>query len=85
MKETKIGEVTHYFSHINVAAVKITAGDLSLGDSVHIQGHTTDFTQEISSMQVEHQDVQSAKQGDEIGLLVTGHVREGDVVYKVTE
>jgi len=85
MNETKIGEVTHYFNKIGVAAIKITSGQLKKGDTIHIKGHTTDFTQEIDSIQVEHQPVEVANTGDEIGIKVDNVVREGDEVFKVME
>lgn len=84
MEEKEIGEVSHYFTRIGVAAVKITADVLNVGDTIHIKGHTTDFQQVIESMQIEHVQVKSAKAGEVIGLKVKEHVREGDRVYKVT-
>ncbi len=83
MEEKKVGEVAHYFGHISVAAVKITGEGLKVGDTIHIKGHTTDFQQEIESMQIEHQEIETAKPGDDIGLKVKDHVRVGDTVYKV--
>jgi len=83
MEEKEIGEVTHYFSKIGVAAIKINSESLDIGDSIHIKGHTSDFQQGIDSMQVEHDKVQSAKKGDIIGIKVKDHVREGDKVYKI--
>ena len=85
MKEIKIGEVTHYFNKIGVAAIKIISGQLKKGDTIHIKGHTTDFTEKIDSMQVEHQPVEVANAGDEIGIKVENVVREGDEVFKLIE
>jgi len=85
MKEIKIGEVSHYFNKIGVAAIKIISGQLKKGDIIHIKGHTTDFTEEIGSMQIEHQPVEVANTGDEIGIKVDNVVREGDEVFKVIE
>ena len=82
MAETEIGKVTHYFGHIGVAGVKLS-GDLSVGDTVHILGHTTDHTQKIESIQIEHDQVATATSGAEIGLKVAEHVREHDTVYRV--
>jgi putative protease len=84
MAEQKIGLVTHYFGKIGVAAIEITDGELSVGDTIHIRGHTSDFTQRVESMQVEHQSVDVARPGDNIGTKVTEHAREHDTVYKVT-
>ncbi|MFH0952786.1 MAG: hypothetical protein V1873_00490 [Verrucomicrobiota bacterium] len=84
MPETEIGVVTHYFGHINVAAIKLTLGELAVGDTIRIKGHTTDVTTLISSMEIEHASVQLAKKGEAIGIKVPGHTREHDKVYKVT-
>lgn len=83
MEEKEIGRVEHYFGKIGVAAIKITADSLKLGDTIHIKGHTTDFTQTVDSMQIEKQSITTAKVGDAIGLKVKEHVRQNDVVYKV--
>lgn len=76
-----IGEITHYFPHVRAAVIKLKA-PLAEGDSVKIKGHTTDFTQVASSMQIDRLPIQLAKKGDEIGLLVDSRVRSGDLVYK---
>lgn len=83
MSETKIGTVTHYWSHLHVAGVTITDGELHTGDKIHIKGHTSDFEQEVGSMQMDHESVEVAKVGDEIGLAVSAHAREHDAVYLV--
>jgi len=83
MAEEKIGIITHYFGKIGVAALKITEGELKVGDTIHIKGHTSDFMQAVESMQVEHESVASARIGDEIGLKVADVAREHDLVYKV--
>ena len=85
MPDEEIGEVTDYFRKIEVAAIDITQGMFSVGDTIHIKGHTTDFTQVVESMQIEHENVQTAKAGDSIGIKVKDHVRDHDKVYKVTE
>ena len=83
MAEEKIGAVTHYFGKIGVAAVKITDGELKTGDTIHIKGHTSDFTQTVDSMQMEHESVSVARPGDEVGMKTAEYVREHDAVYKV--
>ena len=84
MPELEIGYVTHYFGHINVAAIQLTNGELAVGDTVHIKGHSSDFTTRVESMQVEHKDVPLAKKGDGVGLRVPAHAREHDKVFKLT-
>ncbi|HSW46584.1 MAG TPA: EF-Tu/IF-2/RF-3 family GTPase [Phycisphaerae bacterium] len=83
MSEQLIGKVTHYFSKAQVAAIELTGGELNVGDTVHIVGHTSDFSQKIDSMQVEHAEVQSARPGDRIGIKVVDHAREHDQVYRL--
>lgn len=84
MAEVLIGKVTDYFAKIGVAALKIENGELSLGDTIHFSGHTTDFEQKINSMEIEHQAVDSAKTGDAVGIKAKDRVRHNDKVYKVT-
>ncbi len=82
MAEELIGEVSHWFGDINVAGITLS-GELSLGDRLHIVGHTTDFEQEITSMQVRNEDVAEASPGDEVGIKVESRARPGDSVYRV--
>ena len=84
MPEMEIGYVTHYFGHINVAAIQLTNGELAVGDTIHVKGHSSDFTTKVESMQVEHKDVPLAKKGDGVGIRVPAHARENDKVFKVT-
>jgi putative protease len=84
MAEQQIGVVTHYFGKVGVAAVQILEGELRVGDTIHVKGHTSDFTQSVESMQVEHQSVDVVKKGDAVGLRVKEHAREHDLVYRVT-
>jgi putative protease len=80
--EKEIGRVTHYFSHLSVAALELT-DTLQLGDTIHIQGHTTDFTQVVESMQIERQPVDKAGPGDDVAIAVKEYVRDHDKVFKV--
>jgi translation initiation factor IF-2 len=84
MAEQLVGQVTHYFGKAQVAGIKITDGELRVGDTIHIVGHTSDFTQTIDSMQIDRAPVESATVGDEIGIKVAEHAREHDNVYRVT-
>jgi putative protease len=85
MPEEEIGEVTHYFTKIGVAVVRIKNGELRKGDRIAIRGKTTNFQQVVNSMQIHNQDVEVARAGDEVGLKVDERVREKDIVYKITE
>lgn len=81
VKGKVIGIVTHYFPKVRAAVVKLKA-PLSVGDNIKIKGHTTDFTQGVESMQMDRAAINSAKKGQEIGLLVGSRVRQHDTVYK---
>ncbi len=83
MGEEKIGFVSNYFSKISVAAVEITDGTVSVGDTLHFLGHTTDCESRVNSMQIEHKSVTEANKGDSVGIKVSEKVRENDKVYKV--
>ncbi len=81
-KENIIGIITHYFPKVRAAVVKLK-GSLAIGDTVKIKGHTTDFKQAINSIQIDRIPINSAKKGQEVGLLVDSRVRKNDVVYKI--
>ena len=83
MERKKVGEVFHFFGHIGVAAIKLTDGSLAVGDTVQIQGPTTNLEQLVDSLQVEHGAVSNAAQGQEVGMKVRDRVREKDFVYKL--
>ncbi|MDD5730226.1 MAG: hypothetical protein PHN57_03755 [Candidatus Omnitrophica bacterium] len=80
-KAVVIGEITHYFPHVRAAVIKVKS-PLAVGESIKIKGHTTDFIQKVSSMQIDRTPITKAKKGDEIGLLVDSRVRRKDMVYK---
>lgn len=82
--EERAGIVIHYFSQVSVAVVRLESGGLRLGDTIHITGHTSDFRQQVESLQIEHQPVSEVSAGQEFGLKVIEHAREHDIVYKVT-
>ncbi|MGQ0797259.1 MAG: translation elongation factor-like protein [Methanobacteriota archaeon] len=84
MERRKVGEVFHYFAKIGVAAIRLTEGDLAVGDTIVIQGPSTNVTSRIETMQIEHAAVTSAARGQEVGIRVGDRVREKDLVYKVT-
>ncbi len=82
--EERVGTVTHYYSHLSVAVVKLDAGMLREGDTIHIKGHTSDFRQRVTSIEVDHVHVPEARAGQSFGLKVVEHAREHDTVFKVT-
>jgi len=83
MAEELVGKVTHYFGKAQVAGIEITDGALRVGDTIHVVGHTSDFTQTVDSMQIDRAPVETAKVGDSIGIRVAEHAREHDQVFRV--
>jgi translation elongation factor EF-Tu-like GTPase len=85
MKEKEIGYVSNYFSRLSVAAVEITDGTVSVGDTLRFKGYTTDFEVTADSIEIERESVTEAKKGDSVGLKVPEKVRTRDKVYKIIE
>jgi putative protease len=85
MGEKEVGTVENYFSKISVAVVRISGGEVAVGSNIAIRGTTTDVTQVVESIQVEHSSVESAGTGDLVGLKVSEKVRPNDKVYIVTD
>ena len=85
MPEEQVAVIVKFFAKPSVAALEITSGSINTGDVLRYKGHTTDFTEEVTSMEVDNQAVQEAKVGDLVGIKVKERVRENDKVYKVID
>ncbi|MFQ5679641.1 MAG: translation elongation factor-like protein [Gemmatimonadota bacterium] len=83
MPEELVGTVIHYFGKPQVAVVALEAG-VGTGDVLAFRGHTTDFQQEVASMEIEHGRIETAAPGSEVAIKVEERVRKGDGVYRVT-
>ena len=83
MAEELIGSVTHFFKGPSVAVVKLTEGEVAVGNEIHFVGHTTDFTERVTSMEVDHKKVERAGVGNEIAIQVVDRARPHDQVFKV--
>ena len=81
-EEMQVGKVTHYFTKIGVAVIEVTDGSIKVGDEIHIKGHTSDFKQKVTSMQIEQDKIEMAETGQSIGMKVNEPVRANDLVYK---
>ncbi len=79
----EVGIITHYFPKVEAAVIKMTKGTLSIGDTIFLKGHTTDFKQTVDSLQLEHVPITTAEVNQEVGLKVTSRVRQNDMVYKI--
>ncbi len=82
MEKKLVGKIAHYFTKIGVGVIELS-DELKVGDRISIEGATTNLQQTINSMEIEHENVQSASAGQSIGLKVEQRVREGDIVYKI--
>lgn len=80
--ETFVGIVDDFYGHVSVIAFNLQ-GALAVGDKIHVRGHTTDMTETVDSMQIDHNAVTSAKAGDAVGVRTVGKCRSGDYVYRV--
>ncbi len=85
MAEDQIGVVVNYYAKLGVAALKVTNGTIKTGDLLKYKGHTTDFTEAVTSMEIEKQPVEQAQAGDLVGVKVKEKVREKDKVYKIVD
>lgn len=81
--DVQIGRVTHYYDKIGVAVVDITKKALKVGDTIKLSGHDNEFTQEVGSLQVEHEQVKSIKAGSSGALKTDKPVKDGDSIYLV--
>lgn len=81
--EEKVGVVDGYYAKIGVAAIRLTDGALQVGDQIRIHGHTTDFTQTVESIQLEHKPIQRAERGSEVALKVRDRVRQHDQILLI--
>ena len=81
--ERRIGEITHYYNNIGVAVLNLR-DELSVGDRIHVIGHTTDLLQTVESMEIDREKVQTAGPDDDVALKVDARVREGDELFLVS-
>jgi len=82
--EERIGSVIKFFDKTSVAAIKLDFGDLSIGDTIRVKGHETDFTQKIEAMEFDHHPVEKASRGQFTGIRVSKPAKPFDLVYKIT-
>ena len=82
MADQEIGKVIHYFAHVGAGIIELS-DNLKVGDRIRIKGHTSDVTQDVTSMQIEHAGVSEAKAADQVGIKIDQKVHQHDKVYKV--
>jgi putative protease len=77
----EIGKVINYYSKMKVALVELSL-PLSVGDRILIKGPSTDFEQNVESIEVDRKSIQRAEGGSSIGLKVMHLARQKDAVFK---
>lgn len=82
-QEACVGEITHFFSRINVVVLKMTKGSLRVNRKIRIWGKDTDFVQKVGSLQIESVDVKTVQKGQLVGLKVDQPVNVGSKVYLI--
>lgn len=82
MEEKEIGKVTHYYGGVGVAIIKLS-DILKVGDTLKFVRGDEEFEEKVESMQINREDVESAKKGDEVGVKVSQKIKEGTFVYKL--
>ncbi len=82
-QEVLVGTVLQFFAKPSVAAIEITDGSITVGDTVRIRGSTTDFEQKVESMEIDRQPIQTAGAGKSVGIKVKDRVRTHDKVFKL--
>lgn len=85
MSEEQVGIIVKFFAKPSVAAIEVTSGSIKKGDLLRFKGHTTDFTEEVASLEIDNQSVEEAKKGDLVGIKVKERVRENDDVYQMVD
>lgn len=83
MDEVPVGTVTHYFPKIGVAAVDVTADGLRIGDTIRVLGATSNFTQQVKSMEVDHSAVTAVEAGQLVAIRLAERARVNDLVFRI--
>ena len=84
MTGKRVGKVTHYFDHLNVAVLALTEG-IRVGETLHFLGHSTDFKQQVTSLQIEHKAVETAKPNEDVAMKVDQRVHPNDAIFRIED
>lgn len=82
-EEKEVGKIIHFYDKIGVGVIKLS-GDLKVGDKIHVQGAHDDFEQDVSSMQLDHKDVNKGKKGQDVAIKVDKPVHKNDKILLVS-
>lgn len=76
-----VGKVVHYYDRIGVAILKLAA-PLQLGELLTFRRGQREFTQSVSSMQINHEPVGKAKKGSVVGVKVVQVADNGTMAFR---
>ena len=79
-KSSPVGKVTHWYDKISVAVVKLTKG-LKVGDSIKVKHGESEFGDEVSSIQLNHEPIKSGKKGDEVAIKLSQKASVGSEIH----
>jgi putative protease len=83
-RKQTVGEVVNYYRKPAVAAVRLDASGIAVGDEIMIHGPTTGVKQTIVvSIEEEFRRVSCAPKGKTVGINFPEPVRRGDQVYRL--
>ena len=85
MADKKVGKISHYYNHLGVAIIEVSA-PFTVGDTLKFVRHGTGeelFQQAVSSIQEEHKQIEKTKKGQSVGVKVDKVVHEGVEVFKI--
>ncbi|MBI2612637.1 hypothetical protein HYW59_02400, partial [Candidatus Kaiserbacteria bacterium] len=78
--EKQVGTVTHWYDKLGVAVVKLS-GKLAKGARIKVKKGTEEFEDTVSSLQIDHKDVDAAKKGDDAAMKLSQRAKEGSGVF----
>ncbi|HBQ20996.1 MAG: hypothetical protein A2Z91_09080 [Deltaproteobacteria bacterium GWA2_38_16] len=78
-----IGKITHFYARMGVAILVVEKGEITLGDTIYIQGANTRFKQHVTSIEYQHRKVRRVGPGYEVGIQLSVRARIGDDVYRL--
>ena len=82
LKEKPIGKVVHWYDKLGVAVVKLNKA-LKVGSQVKVRRGEQEFTDTVTSMQLDHKSVKAGKKGEEVAIKVSQQVKEGAEIYAI--
>lgn len=81
-KKKYVGKITHYYSKLSVATIKLV-DKLKIGDKLAIIGNTTGIENfEIKEIEMKNKKISFGNKGDEVGIKIP-RVRKNDEVYRI--